>query len=111
MGNIYILYFIFLNSLILLSINLLYLIKNNKKNELNKEMINDLKNELYKKMYLKNNDNYFINFTILPYMEMANKLKTHKTNSESFDNISLLTKTKTSKINKKTLLVKFVDNL
>ena len=110
MGNIYFLYFIFLNSLILLSINLLYLIKSNKKNELNKEMINDLKNELYKKIYLKNNDNYFINFTILPYMEMANKLKTYKTNSELFDNISLITKTKTSKINKKTLLVKFVDN-
>ena len=92
MKNNNILYIFFLTSLIILSINILYLIMNNKKNELKEKMINKIKIELYEKIDLKNNDNYFINFSLLPYKKMAKELKTCKNNSELFNNISLLSK-------------------
>lgn len=102
MINIFILYIILLTSLIILSINIKYLIVNSKKNKLNIE--------LSEKIHLKNNDIYFINFSLLSYKEIAKKIKACEANSESFNNISLLSKSKSSKIKKKTLLLYFVDS-
>lgn len=89
-------YIIFLISLIL-SINIFFL---NKKNKI----------FLLKKINLKNVDNYFINFSLLSYNEMINKLnkKQHKKNNLILFNLSLFRKS-APKTNKKILNLYFVD--
>ena len=70
MNNIKIINIIFIISLVLLLINILYLTKNNKK-------------LLLKMIYLKNVDNYFINYSFLSYTEMVNKLNKKQYNKNN----------------------------
>ena len=92
-------FFILLISLIF-SINLFFL---NKKNKI----------ILLKKINLKNVDNHFINFSLLSYNEMVNKLNKQqykKNNLLLFNYISLLGKKLISKTKKKILYLYFEDN-
>ena len=93
-------FFILLISLIFLSINILYLIKNNKK-------------VILKNIYLKNVDNFIINFSLLSYKEMVSKLNKKQYNkfiSILLNYISLFIQTFIPKIKKKTLYILFVDS-
>ena len=98
MNNENILYIFFFISLILLNVNILYIIKSNKK--------------LLKMIYLKNVDSFFINFSLLSYKEMIRKFnqKRHNNSLALLNYTSFFPKKLITKNQKKKLILYFVDS-